>query len=174
MGGKKAFLKKLNENFSLTTANRETNGNASAFIGQYAHGNEPSHHTVYFYNFAGCPWRTQELVNQVRSEFYNATPAGYAGNDDCGQMSAWYIFSALGFYPFNAGAAEYVTGTPLFQRATLHLAGGKEFTIIRKGDKGIYVKEICLNGKRLQGFKLKHQDIMAGGTLEFVMSEKRP
>ncbi|MBQ9822622.1 MAG: glycoside hydrolase family 92 protein, partial [Muribaculaceae bacterium] len=91
-----------------------------------------------------------------------------------GQMSAWYIFSALGFYPFNAGAAEYVIGTPLFQRATLHLAGDKEFTIIRKGDKGIYVKEIRLNGKRLQGFKLKHQDIMAGGTLEFVMSERRP
>ncbi|MBQ1485407.1 MAG: glycoside hydrolase family 92 protein, partial [Muribaculaceae bacterium] len=164
----------LDENFSLTTANRETNGNASAFIGQYAHGNEPSHHTVYFYNFADRPWRTQELVNQVRSEFYNATPAGYAGNDDCGQMSAWYIFSALGFYPFNAGAAEYVIGTPLFQHATLHLAGDKEFTIIRKGGKGIYVKEIRLNGKRLQGFKLKHQDIMAGGTLEFVMSEKRP
>ena len=174
MGGKKSFLKKLDENFSLTTANRETNGNASAFIGQYAHGNEPSHHTVYFYNFAGCPWRTQELVNQVRSEFYNATPAGYAGNDDCGQMSAWYIFSALGFYPFNAGAAEYVIGTPLFQHATLHLAGDKEFTIIRKGGKGIYVKEIRLNGKRLQGFNLKHQDIMAGGTLEFVMSERRP
>ena len=174
MGDKKKFLKKLDENFSLTTANRETNGNASAFIGQYAHGNEPSHHTVYFYNFADRPWRTQELVNQVRSEFYNATPAGYAGNDDCGQMSAWYIFSALGFYPFNAGAAEYVTGTPLFPRATLHLAGDKEFTITRKGDKGIYVKEIRLNGKRLQGFKLKHQDIMAGGTLEFVMSEKRP
>ena len=100
LGGEKNFIKKLNENFTLTATSGEVNGNASGFVGQYAHGNEPSHHTVYLYNFAGQPWRTQELVEQVRSTFYNETPCGYAGNDDCGQMSAWYIFSALGFYPF--------------------------------------------------------------------------
>ena len=128
-GGNKGFLKKLDENFSLTATSGEVNGNASGFIGQYAHGNEPSHHTVYLYNFAGKPERTQELVEQVRSEFYRATPCGYAGNDDCGQMSAWYIFSSLGFYPFHAGSAEYVIGTPLFTKATLHLENGKDFVI---------------------------------------------
>ncbi len=170
-GSKEAFLKKLDENFTLTATSGEVNGNASGFIGQYAHGNEPSHHTVYLYNFAGRPERTQELVEQVRSQFYRATPCGYAGNDDCGQMSAWYIFSALGFYPFNAGAAEYVIGTPLFSRATLHLAGGKDFTILatNKTADRIHVKSLKLNGQPLDGFILTHQQIAAGGTLEFEM-----
>ena len=171
LGGQKAFLAKLDENFSLTATSGEVNGNASGFIGQYAHGNEPSHHTVYLYNFAGWPERTQELVEQVRSTFYSAKPCGYAGNDDCGQMSAWYIFSALGFYPFNAGAAEYVIGTPLFTRATLHLADGKDFTISapNKTAQHIHVKSVRLNGKPLADLKLSHQQIMAGGTLEFRM-----
>lgn len=174
-GGVKPFIKKLNENFTLTETSGEVNGNASGFIGQYAHGNEPSHHTVYLYNFAGQPWRTQELVEQVRSQFYNATPCGYAGNDDCGQMSAWYIFSSLGFYPFNAGAAEYVIGTPLFRRAVLHMPTGKDLTINapRKSDKAIYVKGVKLNGKKITDWKLSHQQLMEGGTLDFVMSEKK-
>ena len=171
LGGQKAFLAKLDENFSLTATSGEINGNASGFIGQYAHGNEPSHHTVYLYNFAGRPERTQELVEQVRSTFYSAKPCGYAGDDDCGQMSAWYIVSSLGFYPFNAGAAEYVIGTPLFTRATLHLSGGKDFTISapNKTAQRIRVKSVKLNGKALSDLKLTHQQIMAGGTLEFRM-----
>ena len=171
LGGEKEFLKKLDENFSLTATSGEVNGNASGFIGQYAHGNEPSHHTVYLYNFAGKPERTQELVDQVRSTFYNAIPCGYAGNDDCGQMSAWYIFSSLGFYPFNAGAAEYVIGTPLFTRATLHLDGGRDFTILapNKTPKRIHVKSVKLNGQPLRGLTLTHKQIIAGGTLEFKM-----
>ena len=170
-GGTNGFLKKLDENFSLTATSGEINGNASGFIGQYAHGNEPSHHTVYLYNFAGKPERTQELVEQVRSEFYRATPCGYAGNDDCGQMSAWYIFSALGFYPFHAGSAEYVIGTPLFTKATLHLENGKDFVISapNKTPESIYVKSVKLNGKPIKDYKLTHQQIMAGGTLEFNM-----
>ena len=174
-GGVKPFIKKLNENFTLTETSGEINGNASAFIGQYAHGNEPSHHTVYLYNFAGQPWRTQELVEQVRSSFYNPTPCGYAGNDDCGQMSAWYIFSALGFYPFNAGSAEYVIGTPLFQKAVLHMPNGKDLVINapRKSDKAIYVKSVKLNGKKITDWKLTHQQLMEGGTLDFTMSEKK-
>ena len=165
------MLFRSDENFTLTATSGERNGNASGFIGQYAHGNEPSHHTVYFYNFAGKPSRTQELVEQVRSSFYNATPCGYAGNDDCGQMSAWYIFSALGFYPFNAGSAEYVIGTPLYKKATLHLAGGKDFVINapNKTDERIYVKKVKLNGKPLTDLKITHQQIMAGGTLDFQM-----
>lgn len=174
-GGVKPFIKKLNENFTLTETSGEINGNASAFIGQYAHGNEPSHHTVYLYNFAGQPWRTQELVEQVRSSFYNPTPCGYAGNDDCGQMSAWYIFSALGFYPFNAGSAEYVIGTPLFQKAVLHMPNGKDLVINapRKSDKAIYVKSVKLNGKKITDWKLTHQQLMEGGILDFTMSEKK-
>ena len=173
LGGTKGFLKKLDENFSLTATSGETDGNASGFIGQYAHGNEPSHHTVYFYNFAGRPERTQELVEQVRSSFYRATPCGYAGNDDCGQMSAWYIFSALGFYPFHAGSAEYVLGSPLFTKATLHLAGGKDFVITapNKTPERVHVKRVCLNGQPLKDLTITHQQIMAGGTLEFTMKK---
>lgn len=171
LGGKEGFIRKLDENFTSTATSGERNGNASGFIGQYAHGNEPSHHTVYLYNFAGQPWRTQELVDKARRSFYNATPCGYAGNDDCGQMSAWYIFSALGFYPFNAGAAEYVIGTPLFKKATLHLAGGKDFVIEapNKTDKRIRVKNVTLDGKPVQDLKLTHRDIVNGGTLRFTM-----
>ena len=170
-GGTKGFLKKLDENFSLTATSGEVNGNASGFIGQYAHGNEPSHHTVYLYNFAGKPERTQELVEQVRSQFYRATPCGYAGNDDCGQMSAWYIFSALGFYPFHAGSAEYTLGTPLFKKATLHLENGKDFVISapNKTPNRIHVKSVKLNGKAIKDWKLTHRQIMEGGTLEFVL-----
>ncbi len=170
-GGKKGFLKKLDENFSLNATSGEVNGNASGFIGQYAHGNEPSHHTVYLYNFAGKPERTQELVEQVRNEFYRATPCGYAGNDDCGQMSAWYIFSSLGFYPFHAGSAEYVIGTPLFKKATLHLENGKDFVISapNKTPERIHVKSVKLNGKAIKDYKLSHQQIMDGGVLEFKM-----
>ncbi len=170
-GGEKNFLKKLDENFTLTATSGERNGNASGFIGQYAHGNEPSHHTVYLYNFAGQPWRTQELVDQVRRTFYNETPCGYAGNDDCGQMSAWYIFSSLGFYPFNAGSAEYSIGTPLFTKATLHLPNGKDFVITaenKTADK-VHVKSVKLNGKVIKDWKLTHQQILDGGVLEFRM-----
>ena len=172
-GGTEGFLKKLDENFSLTATSGEVNGNASGFIGQYAHGNEPSHHTVYLYNFAGKPERTQELVEQVRSEFYRATPCGYAGNDDCGQMSAWYIFSALGFYPFHAGSAEYTIGTPLFTKATLHLENGKDFVITAKNKTPgrIHVKSVKLNGQPITDWKLTNKQIMEGGVLEFMMAK---
>jgi len=171
MGGREKFLGKLDENFSLTATSGKVNGNASGFIGQYAHGNEPSHHTVYLYTFAGKPERTQELVDQVRSTFYNATPCGYAGNDDCGQMSAWYIFSSLGFYPFNAGSAEYVIGTPLFRKAVIHLSGGKTFTInaARKEPGSVHVKRVSLNGRRIKDWRLTHDQIAEGGTLDFIL-----
>lgn len=174
LGGKKAFIEKLDENFALETELRDANGNASGFIGQYAHGNEPSHHTTYLYNFVGQPWKTQQKVDEVRRKFYNATPMGYAGNDDCGQMSAWYVFSSLGFYPFNAGSDDFVLGTPLFPRSVIHLPDGATFTVTAKNvsPKNIYVKSVRLNGKKLNGFSLTQQQIMEGGTLEFVMSSK--
>ncbi len=173
-GGKKGFIEKLNENFTLEAMPGDHNENASGFIGQYAHGNEPSHHTTYLYNFAGQPWRTQELVNEVRTKFYNDKAYGYAGNDDCGQMSAWYIFSSMGFYPFNAGADDFQIGSPHFQKSVIHLENGKTFTILapRKSDKAIYVKSVKLNGKPITDLRLTQQQIMEGGTLEFVMKAK--
>lgn len=175
LGGEKKFIDKLNENFTLTTKPSDHNENASGFIGQYAHGNEPSHHTAYLYNFAHQPWRTQELVNEIRSKFYNDKPYGYAGNDDCGQMSAWYIFSSLGFYPFNAGSNDFVIGTPLFSESTINLPNGKTFTIKapRKSDKAIYVKSVKLNGKPLKSLNLTQKNIIDGGVLEFKMSDKK-
>lgn len=175
-GGRDGFVKKLDENFTLVTGTSDHEGNASAFIGQYAHGNEPSHHTAYLYNFAGQPWKTQRLVNQVRSEFYNASPMGYAGNDDCGQMSAWYIFSSLGFYPFNAGSDDFVIGTPLFPRAVIHLPGGHDLTVTARNlsPTNIFVKSVRLNGKRLPTLSFTQQQVMQGGTLEFEMTARRP
>ena len=110
-------------------------------------------------------------MEQVRSEFYRATPCGYAGNDDCGQMSAWYIFSALGFYPFHAGSAEYTIGTPLFTKAVLHLENGKDFGIIapNKTPEKIHVKSVKLNGKAIKDWKITNQQIMEGGVLEFIL-----
>ena len=175
-GGKKGFIAKLDENFSLETELRESGGNASGFIGQYAHGNEPSHHTTYLYNYAGQPWKTQQKVDEVRRKFYNATPMGYAGNDDCGQMSAWYVFSSLGFYPFNAGSDDFVLGTPLFPRSVIHLPDGGSFIVTAKNvsPKNIYVKSVRLNGRKLNGFSLTQQQIMEGGTLEFEMTSRHP
>lgn len=174
LGGRKAFLAKLDECFTLESELRDANGNSSGFIGQYAHGNEPAHHTVYLYNFAGRPWRTQELVDQVRTSFYNATPCGYAGNDDCGQMSAWYVFSSLGFYPFHAGDGTFSIGTPLFDRAVIHLPEGGDFTIEapHESDKAIYVRDVKLNGKAVKDYTLTEQQIREGGTLAFRMSAK--
>jgi len=178
-GGEKPFLEKLDACFSIETSERQEGGNASGFIGQYAHGNEPSHHTVYLYNFGGRPYRTQELVDEVRTRFYSAGTGGYAGNDDCGQMSAWYIFSAMGFYPFNAGSGTYVIGTPLFRESVIHLPDGRDFTVrARKAsrrvkDGAIYVKSVSLNGKPLKDLSLSHRDILEGGVLEFVMTDRR-
>ncbi len=174
LGGNEKFVEKLNENFTLTAKSGDLNENASGFIGQYAHGNEPSHHTAYFYNWAGQPWRTQELVSEIRQKFYNDKPYGYAGNDDCGQMSAWYIFSSMGFYPFNAGNDEFVIGTPLFTESVINLPNGKTFTIKapRKSGNEIYVKKASLNGKPLKDLRITQAQIMEGGTLEFVMSKK--
>lgn len=175
LGGRQKFIEKLNENFTLEVKPEDHNENASGFIGQYAHGNEPSHHTAYLYNFAGQPWRTQELISEIRTKFYNDKPYGYAGNDDCGQMSAWYVFSSMGFYPFNAGSDDFVIGTPLFSETVIHLHNGKTFTIKapRKSDKAIYVKGVKLNGKPIKDLRLTQKDIIEGGLLEFKMSDKK-
>lgn len=171
MGGKKAFEAKLDEFFSLDAESGERNSNVSGLIGQYAHGNEPSHHVAYLYNDAGAPRKCQALVARIMREMYNNSPSGYAGNDDCGEMSAWYIFSAMGFYPVNPASGEYYLGTPLFDSCTLNLENGRKFTVTasRRTPGSYGVKSVKLNGKPLKSTRLRHSDIVAGGTLEFIM-----
>ena len=170
--GKERFAAKLDSFFTYTpAANTELPLFSTGMIGQYAHGNEPSHHAAYIFNMIGQPQKTQKYVRQILTELYNDSPAGLCGNEDCGQMSAWYVFSALGFYPLNPISCEYEVGTPLFSGAIIHLENGNTFKVETKGyspDKYL-VKEVLLNGKRLRGTNLSHSDIVKGGTLTFVM-----
>lgn len=173
-GGTKAFEQKLDTFFTSTYKSEQMNHNASGFVGQYAHGNEPSHHVAYLYNFAGQPWKTQKYVSHILNTLYNNTSSGYAGNDDCGQMSAWYVFSAMEFYPVNPADGRYIIGSPLLDECTLKLAGNKEFRIrtIRKSPEDIYIQSVTLNGKKHKDFFITHQDIMNGGTMVFKMGKK--
>ena len=173
-GGTKAFEQKLDTFFTSTYKSEQMNHNASGFVGQYAHGNEPNHHVAYLYNFAGQPWKTQKYVSHILNTLYNNTSSGYAGNDDCGQMSAWYVFSAMGFYPVNPADGRYIIGSPLLDECTLKLAGNKEFRIrtIRKSPEDIYIQSVTLNGKKHKDFFITHQDIMNGGTMVFKMGKK--
>lgn len=173
-GGTKAFEQKLDTFFTSTYKSEQMNHNASGFVGQYAHGNEPSHHVAYLYNFAGQPWKTQKYVSHILNTLYNNTSSGYAGNDDCGHMSAWYVFSAMGFYPVNPADGRYIIGSPLLDECTLKLAGNKEFRIrtIRKSPEDIYIQSVTLNGKKHKDFFITHQDIMNGGTMVFKMGKK--
>ena len=173
-GGTKAFEQKLDTFFTSNYKSEQMNHNASGFVGQYAHGNEPSHHVAYLYNFAGQPWKTQKYVAQVMHHLYFNAPAGLCGNEDCGQMSAWYVFSAMGFYPVNPADGRYIIGSPLLDECTLKLAGNKDFHIrtIRKSPEDIYIQSVTLNGKKHKDFFITHQDIMNGGTMVFKMGKK--
>ena len=173
-GGTKAFEQKLDTFFTSNYKSEQMNHNASGFVGQYAHGNEPSHHVAYLYNFAGQPWKTQKYFSHILNTLYNNTSSGYAGNDDCGQMSAWYVFSAMGFYPVNPADGRYIIGSPLLDECTLKLAGNKDFHIrtIRKSPEDIYIQSVTLNGKKHKDFFITHQDIMNGGTMVFKMGKK--
>ena len=174
-GGREKFAERLDMLFKFPERieGQGELGDVTGLIGQYAHGNEPSHHVAYFYHYAGRPRRTAEIVREVFDRFYLNKPDGLCGNDDCGQMSAWYIFSAMGFYPFNPCGGEYVLGAPQLPEVTLRLPGGRKFAIMAKNlsEKNKYVKSVCLNGKKLDGFKITHEEIMAGGTLEFEMED---
>jgi predicted alpha-1,2-mannosidase len=144
----------------------------AGLIGQYIHGNEPSHHVAYLYTFAGAPWRTQARLKQIVDSQYKPTPDGLAGNDDLGQMSAWYVFTALGFYPVTPGSNQYVLGRPFVDRAVLTLPGGKRFTVEAPGlsDVNAYVGEVTLNGKPLARSYITDAEVRGGGTLRFTMS----
>ena len=146
--------------------------NISGMIGTYAHGNEPSHHIAYLYTLAGRPDKAAEVVREVFDKLYFPTPDGLCGNDDCGQMSCWYMFSALGFYPVNPISGEYVFGAPQLHEAILRLPNGKKFTIKAKNlsEENKFVKAIRLNGRPVEYTTLKYDDILKGGTLEYEMT----
>jgi predicted alpha-1,2-mannosidase len=173
MGGDAKFVTKLDSVFEAKVdpshfANVE---DITGLIGWYAHGNEPSHHLAYLYDYAGAPWQTQKRLKQIMDSQYAQRPDGLAGNDDLGQMSAWYIFTALGFYPVTPASDEYAIGRPFVARATLHLSNGKDFTVSAAplDDAHPYVGSVTLNGKPLDRVFLRHGEILGGGELHFTM-----
>ena len=174
MGGDAAFINKLDGLFNEGGEKSNYIG-ATGLIGQYAHGNEPVHHVAYLFNYAGAPYKTQFRVRQIMSSFYNDTPAGSPGNNDVGQMSAWYIFSALGFYPVNPAQGVYVIGSPAVDKATIHLTSTiyakRTFTIVAQNNspQNVYIQSATLNGQPLTQSYITHQQLTKGGTLNFVM-----
>ena len=172
---KEKFIEKLDSLF-ITSSKLEgpnPSNDISGMIGQYAHGNEPSQHISYLYNFVGEPWKTQHRVNQILKTFYNHTPEGLIGNEDCGQMSAWYVFSAMGFYPFNPADQNYLIGSPIFEEVTINLESGKKFIIRANNisEKNIYIQSARLNGREpTKGF-ITHNEIISGGLLELEMTD---
>jgi len=178
MGGKKKFAAHLDELFTMHLPDEFFAGTEDVtregIIGNYVHGNEPSHHIAYLYNWTDEPWKTQERVRMILKHQYRATPDGLGGNDDCGQMSAWYIFSALGFYPVAPGSDRYWLGSPAVTSATLKLENGRSFTVhaIDQSDKNVYVSKVRLNGRPLNRRYITHSEILTGGKLTFYMSDK--
>ncbi|HJP90467.1 MAG TPA: GH92 family glycosyl hydrolase [Pyrinomonadaceae bacterium] len=175
MGGRRAFAKKLDQLF--TTEGRTTGLeqlDITGLIGQYAHGNEPSHHMVYLYNYVGQPWKTQSRVHQIMAQFYKAEPDGLIGNEDCGQMSAWYVLSAAGFYPVTPGSKVYAIGSPLFPEVRFNLENGRSFLVKARGvsDRDVYIQSATLNGEPYNKSFLLHDDLMAGGELIFQMGPR--
>ncbi|MCX6268115.1 MAG: GH92 family glycosyl hydrolase [Bacteroidetes bacterium] len=172
MGGRDKFALKLDDLFS---ADSKTTGrdqaDISGLIGQYAHGNEPSHHMAYLYDYAGTPWKTQELIHRICTDFYKNSPDGLIGNEDCGQMSAWYIFSAMGFYPVTPGSGNYAFGSPLFPVVTISLEKGKSFVVraANLSDRNFYIQSASLNGRPYTKCYISHADILKGGELVFNM-----
>ena len=174
LGGTSAFTKKLNEFFTIESVNPNKFLGQEAMIGQYAHGNEPSHHIVYLYAFSDTPKVGQKYIHKIINEFHNNTPDGMIGNDDCGQMSAWYILSSLGFYPINPANGEFVLGVPQVKNATIHLKNNKKFTISTSNfsEDNSYSNTQKLNNKELSKPIINYSDIINGGTLYFQMTNQ--
>jgi predicted alpha-1,2-mannosidase len=171
-GGRENFRRKLDMLFAEDeTLSGRNQLDISGMIGQYAQGNEPSHHVAYLFNYAGAPWRTQELVRRIVDSLYSPEPDGLCGNDDCGQMSAWYIFSAMGFYPVTPGLPYYSIASPIFDRVTIRLDDGKQFTIRASSNsrQNRFIQSARLNGKPTTKTYLEHDDIMRGGSIEFEL-----
>ena len=175
LGGDEKYTEKLDELFSMSSElGEEASMDITGMIGQYAHGNEPSHHTTYMYAYSGQPYKIADKVRYINNELYTDKPDGLSGNEDCGQMSAWHIFSSLGFYPVNPSNGAYVFGSPLFEEASIVLPENKKFTIIAKenSDQNIYIQSVELNGKDYKYSYITHKDIVKGGELIFNMGPK--
>lgn len=176
MGGKEVLASRLDSLFTMDSSleGETVSGDISGLIGQYAHGNEPGHHTIYMYNEVGQPHKTQKYVNEVLTTLYDTTPTGICGNEDTGQMSAWYVFSSLGFYPMDPVSGRYELGAPLFDRAVINLSSGKQFVITAENlsDKNIYVEKVWLNDRSLDRTYITFDELLNGGTLRFKMTDK--
>ncbi|MFD0761135.1 GH92 family glycosyl hydrolase [Lutibacter aestuarii] len=172
-GGENKFTDKLEQLF--TESSEITGENISAditgLIGQYAHGNEPSHHIAYMYNYANKPWKTQYWVREILKTQYNTTPDGLSGNEDCGQMSAWYVFSSMGLYPYSPASGDYQIGSPMFKSSTIKISETTSFTIKANNasDENIYIQSATLNGEEFNKTSISHKQILQGGVLEFIM-----
>lgn len=176
-GGVEQTIERLDGLFTADTKmeGEDVTPDISGLIGQYVHGNEPSHHIVYFYTMLGEPWKAADLIYEICDIMYSTEPDGLSGNEDVGQMSAWYVMTTLGFYPVEPAAGKYVLGVPLMDRAEMDVEGGI-FTIIREGytPENRYVQSVELNGEPLERNYITHDEIVSGGELKFVMgSEKR-
>jgi len=172
-GGRELFLQRLDSLFNVAEEVRGENASPdiSGLIGQYAHGNEPSHHIAYLFSMAGAPEKTETLVRRIMSEMYTAEKDGICGNEDCGQMSAWYVFSAMGFYPLNPADGKFILGSPALDEFTLRLPGGKVFSIIAENNspRNVNVSKVFLNEQQLDRNYITYNEIMAGGELRFIM-----
>ncbi|MDD5503138.1 MAG: GH92 family glycosyl hydrolase, partial [Candidatus Thermoplasmatota archaeon] len=170
MGGNEKFTQKLDTLFSQSSA-VTASVDVSGLIGQYAQGNEPVHHVAYLYNYAGMPWKTQEKVRQIMETLYLPTNAGLCGNDDCGQMSAWYVISAMGFYQVCPSVPIYAIGSPIFDKVVVHQDNGKDFTIEAKNNsaENKYIQSATLNDAPLQRAFFSHSDIISGARLTLEM-----
>ena len=176
MGGPNEYGKMLSQLFSVSSdLTGRQQADITGLIGQYAHGNEPSHHIAYLFNFVGKPTKTQRMVAQIMNELYTDQPDGLCGNEDCGQMSAWYVMSAMGFYPVTPASGYYVIGVPHFEEMTLNLENGKKFTIIAKdlSRENRFIEAVKLNGRKLNRSYIYYDEIADGGKLEFIMTSKR-
>lgn len=176
MGGKDVLASRLDSLFTMDSSleGETVSGDISGLIGQYAHGNEPGHHTIYMYNEVGQPHKTQKYVNEVLTTLYDTTPTGICGNEDTGQMSAWYVFSSLGFYPMDPVSGRYELGAPLFDRAVINLSSGRQFVITAENlsDKNIYVEKVWLNDRSLNRTYITFDELLNGGRLRFKMTDK--
>jgi len=175
-GSKKQFETMLDTLFTTDSSveGEEASGDITGLIGQYAHGNEPSHHMAYLYNWTDSPWKTQLYVDSILYNFYLPTPEGIIGNEDCGQMSAWYVLSALGLYQVCPGKPVFTLGRPIVDRAELKVQGGV-FRIVADNNsrKNKFIKEVTLNGKKLNSLFINYETIQKGGTLKFVMTDNK-
>lgn len=181
-GSRENFLTKLDSLFTVSSVleGEDISPDISGLIGQYAHGNEPSHHILYFYTMAGQPWKTADRVREVLATLYHDAPDGLSGNEDVGQMSAWYILSSLGFYQVEPASGRYWFGSPLFDKAEINVgkdSSGKDmtFSIVTENNSGtnLYIQSITLNGKPYDRWYIDHKDITAGGELKFIMGDRK-